>query len=426
MLTMKDINTIKFKLESITYALYKFSNGKVTDDFVQKQKKFYELLQDANVRMKVPIYYVARNDELRSSINAKENGYTVIELYVKFIFTALHPLIKFLKDNKGLARDNNITTLSNSVDFINPNTTRFRLAGGGDKYNNQKIIKERIFDGNKFVYKYSGSRNYILHDFYYTNFFNENDYLEYFKYNLPKYNLNYTLDNSKNDYIRYTSPEENDGTVVPDVEVANEPEAPNGSDEFPEDPRYQILKYNNKYIQESFNYITIMGEDTIEMPMDIPSKIYGSIKFSNNEKIMSLSDSIITPYYMDIKDIDISINDKKYYEFLLSLTNAEAINALKEEHPDGNYTEEMIKRKELEFTKDLLCSTELVYNPLYVALENPVLIGKKACNIIGSDYFVLGVDGLLNTELPLIKVNEKNRYFMNPEDAYQYAKQLEA
>lgn len=425
MLTMKDINTIKFKLENITYALYKFSNGKVPDDFVQKTEKFYELLQAVDVRMKVPIYYVARNDELRSSINAKENGYTVIELYVKFISTALHPLIKFLEDNEGCARDNNITILSNSVDFINPNAPRFTLAGTGNKYNNQKIIKERIFDGDKFVYKYSGSRNYILYDFYYTNFLNENDYLEYFKYNLPKYNFNYTLDNSKNDYIKYSSPEENDGTVVPDFEVLDEPKAPDGSEEFPEDPRNQVFKYNDKYIQESFNYIT-MEESIIEMPMDIPSKIYGNIKFSNNEKVMSLSDSMITPYYMDIKDIDISMNDKKYYEFLLSLINAKAINALKEEHSDGNYTEEMIKQKELEITKELLCNINLVYNPLYIPLENPVLIGKKACNIIRSDYFILGVDGLLNTELPLIKVNEKNRYFMNPEDAYQYAKQLEA
>jgi len=62
----------------------------------------------------------------------------------------------------------------------------------------------------------------------------------------------------------------------------------------------------------------------------------------------------------------------------------------------------------------------------YKPLNPPTSVDGIEFNYTYSDWYILGVDNFPRTEDALIKVNDKNAYFMNLDDAFNHIEQLKA
>jgi hypothetical protein len=62
----------------------------------------------------------------------------------------------------------------------------------------------------------------------------------------------------------------------------------------------------------------------------------------------------------------------------------------------------------------------------YIYTETPIETDGIEYNYITSDYYILDIENFPRTEKPLINVKQKNAYFLNICDAFNYIKQLEA
>lgn len=70
----------------------------------------------------------------------------------------------------------------------------------------------------------------------------------------------------------------------------------------------------------------------------------------------------------------------------------------------------------------LLYNNELSWK--YKALLDPEICDGLEYQYVTSDWYILDIENFPTVEKPLVNVKQKNAYFMNLEDAYNYLKQL--